>query len=46
LTVNPKQKAAVRLYKKYGFKIVGKLRKYLLVNGKFYDELVMEKFIQ
>lgn len=45
LTVNPKQKAAVKLYKKFGFKVVGKLRKDLLVNGKFYDELVMEKFI-
>lgn len=45
LTVNPKQKAAVRLYKKFGFKVVGKLRKDLLVNSKFYDELVMEKFI-
>ena len=46
LIVNPKQKAALSLYKKFGFKVVGILRKDLLVNGKFYDELVMEKFIR
>ena len=46
LNVNSKQKSAVRLYKKFGFKIVGVLRKDLFVNGKFYNELIMEKFIQ
>ncbi|MBI4452746.1 GNAT family N-acetyltransferase [Candidatus Woesearchaeota archaeon] len=45
LCVNQKQKAAISLYKKYGFKIVGRLKKDLFVNGKFYDELLMEKFI-
>jgi len=45
LTVNPKQKEAVKLYKKYGFRIVGVLKKDLFVNKKFYDELVMEKFL-
>lgn len=45
LTVNPKQKSAVKLYKKYGFKVVGVLKKDLFVNGQFYDELVMEKFL-
>ena len=44
LTVNPKQKAAVKLYKKYGFKVVGVLKKYLYAGGKFHDELIMEKF--
>ena len=43
LNVNPKQKAAVKLYKKYGFKTIGVLKKDLYVNGKFYDELIMEK---
>ena len=46
LTVNSKQKSAVRLYKKFGFGIVGVLKKDLFVNEKFYDELVMEKFIE
>ena len=44
LNVNPKQKSAVRLYKKFGFRIIGILKKDLFVNGKFYDELTMEKF--
>jgi RimJ/RimL family protein N-acetyltransferase len=43
--VNPKQKAAVKLYEKCGFKTVGVLKKELYVNGKFYDELIMEKYI-
>ena len=45
LNVNPKQKSAVRLYKKFGFKVVGVMKKDLFVNGKFYDELILEKFI-
>ena len=45
LCVNSKQKAAAKLYKKCGFKIVGKLKRDLFVNGKFYDEILMEKFI-
>lgn len=45
LHVNPKQEAAVELYKNHGFKIAGKLDKNLFVDGKFYDELIMEKFI-
>lgn len=45
LNVNAKQKAAVRLYEKYGFKSVGLLKKDLHVNGKFYDELIMEKMV-
>ena len=43
LTVNPKQKAALSLYKKFGFKKVGLMKKDACVNGKFYDELIMEK---
>ena len=45
LNVNPKQKAAVKLYKKYGFKTVGVLKKDLYIGGRFYDELIMEKHI-
>ena len=45
LTVNPKQKAAVKLYKKYGFKIVGRLKKELHVDGRFYDDWIMEKLL-
>ena len=45
LTVNPEQKAAVKLYQNNGFKIVGQLEKELLVDGIFYDELIMEKLL-
>jgi len=45
LNVNPKQKAAVKLYEKHGFKAICTLKKDLYVNKKFYDELVMEKFV-
>ena len=45
LNVNPKQKAAVKLYRRFGFKVVGLLKKDLFVNEKFYDESIMEKFI-
>jgi len=45
LSVNPEQKDAVRLYSKFGFKTVGCLEKELLVDGRFYDELVMEKYL-
>lgn len=45
LTVTAEQTAAIALYKKYGFIVVGKLEKELQINGKFYDELVMEKFL-
>jgi len=45
LTVNPEQKAAVRLYEKCGFELVGRLKKKLKINDKFYDELIMERHI-
>lgn len=45
LTVNPEQKAAVKLYQNSGFKIVGQLKKEFLVVGRFYDELIMEKLL-
>jgi ribosomal protein S18 acetylase RimI-like enzyme len=45
LQVNTKQLAAIRLYEKMGFKSTGVLKKELRVNGKFYDELCMEKML-
>jgi len=45
LTVSPEQIAAVKLYEKYGFAVVGRLKKELKVDGKFYDELIMEKLL-
>lgn len=45
LHVNPLQEAAVKLYEQAGFTTVGRLRKDLFVDGEFYDELVMEKFL-
>jgi ribosomal protein S18 acetylase RimI-like enzyme len=45
LQVNPKQFAAVKLYKKMGFKSTGVMKKELKVNRKFYDELCMEKIL-
>ncbi len=45
LGVNSELKAAIELYKKHGFKIVGRLKKELLVDGKFYDELMMERIL-
>jgi ribosomal protein S18 acetylase RimI-like enzyme len=46
LNVNPEQRAAVELYRKAGFTVVGRLRRELKVEGRFYDELVMEKQIR
>ena len=45
LTVTAEQTAAIALYKKNGFIEVGTLKRELQVKGKFYDELVMEKFL-
>jgi ribosomal protein S18 acetylase RimI-like enzyme len=45
LMANKKQEAAVALYKKLGFLIVGELRKELKVGNEFYDEFIMEKML-
>jgi ribosomal protein S18 acetylase RimI-like enzyme len=45
LTVNPEQKVALKLYRKFGFKIAGRCKKELYVEGRFYDELIMEKML-
>ena len=42
ITVNPLQTPAVKLYESFGFKAAGTLSKELLVNGTYYDELLME----
>ena len=44
LAVNPAQEAAVKLYQSFGFKITGTFKKELCVEGKYYDELLMEKY--
>ncbi len=45
IEVNPTQKVAERLYRKLGFKVVGRMKKELHINDKFYDELFMEKHL-
>jgi ribosomal protein S18 acetylase RimI-like enzyme len=45
LTVNPEQKAAVKLYETFGFESVGRLKKELKIDDKFYDELIMERLL-
>jgi RimJ/RimL family protein N-acetyltransferase len=44
LHVNPVQKAAHKLYLGCGFKEVGRLKKDLYIQGKYYDEIVLEKY--
>ena len=46
LSVNCDMEAAVHLYKKFGFAISGRLIRELNVNGKFYDEFIMEKLVK
>ncbi len=45
LSVNPKQEAALNLYRKNGFEVAGEFKKELLVDGEYYDEFVMERFL-
>jgi ribosomal protein S18 acetylase RimI-like enzyme len=45
LTVNPEQSSAIRLYERFGFESVGRLKNELKVHGRFYDELIMEKLL-
>ncbi len=42
LTVQAGQVAAIGLYERLGFKVVGTLQKELCVKNKYYDELLME----
>ncbi len=45
LTVNPAQERAVKLYQKHGFNSIGVCKDETCIDGKFYDELVMEKYL-
>jgi ribosomal protein S18 acetylase RimI-like enzyme len=45
LMVNPKQDAAVQLYKSMGFTEVGQMQKEIRVGEEFYDELIMERLL-
>lgn len=45
LTVNPEQKAALRIYRRAGFEVAGRMKKELEVEGKYFDELIMEKML-
>lgn len=46
LTVVETNERAIGLYKKYGFEIEGVKQKSLLINGKYYNELMMAKLLQ
>ncbi len=46
LTVVNTQKQAIDLYKKFEFQEVGILKNELYHQGKFYDELVMERYLK
>jgi len=45
LAVNSEQTAAKTLYEKHGFKVVGTSKKELKIENKYYDLLMMEKFV-
>ena len=45
LAVNPEQRAAVRLYGKMGFLEVGRFRKEIRVDDRYYDMVAMEKHL-
>ena len=45
LSVNPRQIYAVKLYRKYGFNSTGRSKDEYFIEGRFYDELLMEKLI-
>lgn len=45
LCVNPEQKAAMKLYERFGFKITGKSEKEMRIADRFYDQYYMEKFL-
>ena len=45
LEVNSAQDSAVRLYQKFGFETIGKRSKELLIEGSFYDNMLLDLFI-
>lgn len=46
LTVVSSQVAAIEMYKKEGFEIIGTQKNELKINDQFYDFILMEKFIR
>ena len=46
LAVNAELTATINLYEQFGFQRVGILKQELRYNGRFYDELIMEKLIK
>lgn len=45
LAVNPEQRVALKMYRKAGFVVTGKVEKELKVGGRFYGMLFMEKML-
>ena len=45
LWANPKQRAAVNLYKKSGFLVAGKAKKSMKVGRNYYDMMLLEKML-
>ncbi len=45
LNVYSENKAAISLYKKFGFEQEGFIRKYRKLEGRYFDNIVMAKFL-
>ncbi|MDU5111846.1 MAG: GNAT family protein [Clostridium sp.] len=45
LGVNSANDKAIKLYEKFGFKNVGVHKNYFNINGKYYDEIIMDLYI-
>jgi len=45
LNVVKQQIQAINLYKKFGFKIIGELKKEMKIKNKYYDEYLMERLL-
>ena len=45
LGVNATNEKAIKLYEKFGFKKVGIHKNYFNINGKYYDEIIMDLYI-
>ncbi len=45
LAVNPEQRVAVKMYKKAGFVVTGRVKKELKVGRRFYGMLFLEKML-
>jgi hypothetical protein len=46
LSVFSTNKSAMKLYKRFGFKKVGEKKKQFYLNGRYIDEIIMEKFLE